>query len=145
MSIDKMSTTEEGVKMTTNDLLIACLDLNEQYLKWLKDKFTNRTFTAEELEMVRTINIKMLSLVEEEEEEEDQDKFTNRMCENDKCKKEFDLTEPHYYDEEQGVCYCCKECLEEEEDEILGIQQVTDEDTIKFLDDLYAKIQAQNP
>jgi hypothetical protein len=52
---------------------------------------------------------------DDDEEEEDQDDFTNRMCENDKCKKEFDLTEPHYYDEEQGVCYCCKECFEEDE------------------------------
>jgi len=48
---------------------------------------------------------------------EDQDDFTNRMCENHKCKKEFDLTEPHYYDEEDDVCYCCKECFEEEEEE----------------------------
>jgi hypothetical protein len=53
----------------------------------------------------------------EEEVEEDQDDFTNRMCENRKCKKEFDLTEPHYYDEEDDVCYCCKECFEEEEEE----------------------------
>jgi hypothetical protein len=37
------------------------------------------------------------------------------MCENRKCKKEFDLTEPHYYDEEQEVCYCCKECFDEDE------------------------------
>jgi hypothetical protein len=51
---------------------------------------------------------------EEEVEEEDQDDFTNRMCENGKCNKEFDLTEPHYYDEEQCVCYCCKECFDED-------------------------------
>lgn len=43
-----------------------------------------------------------------------QDDFTNRMCENQDCNKEFDLKDPHYYDEEQGVCYCCKECFESE-------------------------------
>jgi hypothetical protein len=53
----------------------------------------------------------------EDEEEEDQDDFTERICENRKCKKEFHLTEPHYYDEEEGVCYCCKECFEDEEEE----------------------------
>ena len=40
----------------------------------------------------------------------DQDNFTNRMCENPECNKEFDLADPHYYDEDQGVCYCCEEC-----------------------------------
>lgn len=40
----------------------------------------------------------------------EQDDFTNRMCENPECKKEFDLADPHYYDEDQGVCYCCEEC-----------------------------------
>jgi hypothetical protein len=54
----------------------------------------------------------------EEEKEEDQDDFTDRICENHKCKKEFDLTEPHYYDEEDDVCYCCKECFEEEKEYI---------------------------
>lgn len=44
------------------------------------------------------------------EECEDQDNFTNRMCENENCKKEFDVSEPHYYDEENGVCYCCEDC-----------------------------------
>jgi len=39
-----------------------------------------------------------------------QDDFTNRMCENPACNKEFDLSDPHYYDEEQSVCYCCEEC-----------------------------------
>jgi hypothetical protein len=40
----------------------------------------------------------------------EQDDFTSRMCENPECKKEFDLADPHYYDEDQGVCYCCEEC-----------------------------------
>lgn len=40
--------------------------------------------------------------------DDDQDDFTNRVCEN--CSKEFDLSDPHYYDGEQGVCYCSEEC-----------------------------------
>jgi hypothetical protein len=43
-------------------------------------------------------------------EEEYQDDFTERICENDNCRKEFHTYEPHYYDEEEEVCYCCKEC-----------------------------------
>ena len=39
-----------------------------------------------------------------------QDDFTNRMCENNKCKIEFDVSEPHFYDEEEGVCYCNESC-----------------------------------
>ena len=46
----------------------------------------------------------------EEEDEEDQDNFTERICENDDCRKEFHTYEPHYYDEEEGVCYCCVDC-----------------------------------
>jgi hypothetical protein len=42
---------------------------------------------------------------------EDQDDFTNRMCGN--CDKEFDLSDPHHYDEEIGECYCSEKCLKE--------------------------------
>jgi hypothetical protein len=45
----------------------------------------------------------------------DQDHFTNRMCENEKCDKEFDLSSPHYYDEDDGVCYCCEDCYNDTE------------------------------
>ncbi len=48
---------------------------------------------------------------EEEAASENQDNFTERICENDNCKKEFHTYEPHYYDEETGVCYCCVECF----------------------------------
>ena len=42
------------------------------------------------------------------DDSEDQDNFTNRICEN--CSKGFDVSDPHYYDEEQGVCYCSEKC-----------------------------------
>jgi hypothetical protein len=45
----------------------------------------------------------------------DQDNFTNRQCENRECNNEFDLADPHYYDEEQSVCYCCEECYKIEQ------------------------------
>ena len=46
------------------------------------------------------------------EEMEDQDDFTNRICGNyDNCKNEFDTADPHYYDEEEGECYCSEECF----------------------------------
>jgi len=40
----------------------------------------------------------------------DQDNFTHRQCEYRECNNGFDLADPHYYDEDQGVCYCCEEC-----------------------------------
>ena len=51
---------------------------------------------------------------EEEEEEEDQDDFTNRMCEF--CGEGFDLSDPHYYDEEDSVCYCSEVCFRKEKE-----------------------------
>jgi hypothetical protein len=44
---------------------------------------------------------------------QDQDEFTNRSCEY--CSTSFDLKDPHYYDEENGVCYCNEECFEMEQ------------------------------
>ncbi len=102
MSIDKMSTIEEGV-ITHSDMI----DVNNKYLEWLKDKYANGTFTDEETEGIENISRLMASVLGEEKEEEEE---------------------------------------EEEEDEDFGIEQVTDENTIKFLEDLYAKIkQAHNP
>jgi hypothetical protein len=43
-----------------------------------------------------------------EDEDEDQDDFTNRIC--GFCNKDFDLKDPHYYDEENGECYCNEDC-----------------------------------
>ncbi len=47
-------------------------------------------------------------------EEEDQDDFTNRICEW--CHLDFDLADPHYYDEEGNCCYCSEECFKKEQD-----------------------------
>ena len=53
---------------------------------------------------------------EDEDDIEDQDDFTNRICENPACNNEFDLSDPHYYDEEESVCYCCEECYKNEDE-----------------------------
>jgi hypothetical protein len=45
---------------------------------------------------------------------EDQDDFTNRICEW--CHLDFDLADPHYYDEEGNCCYCSEECFKKEQD-----------------------------
>jgi hypothetical protein len=52
---------------------------------------------------------------ENDKEQEEQDDFTERMCEY--CHKEFDLTDPHHYDEEKGICYCSEECYDKMEQE----------------------------
>ena len=39
----------------------------------------------------------------------DQDDFTNRTC--GYCDVGFELDDPHYYDEEEGECYCNEECF----------------------------------
>jgi hypothetical protein len=45
-------------------------------------------------------------------DEDDQDNFTNRIC--GYCGKDFDLKDPHYYNEEVGECYCNEECYKKE-------------------------------
>ena len=50
-----------------------------------------------------------------------QDDFTNRICGH--CSKGFVLEDPHYYDEEQGECYCDEECYKKENEEVLQQEQ----------------------
>jgi len=38
-----------------------------------------------------------------------QDDFTERDCQG--CEAYFDLSDPHHYDEEEGLCYCSEECF----------------------------------
>ena len=68
-------------------------------------------------------------------EEENQDDFTERMCEY--CHKEFDLTDPHYYDNEKGICYCSKECYDKENDdgsdEISVASDIDDIDIYRYI------------
>jgi len=54
---------------------------------------------------------------ESEDEIEDQDDFTNRSCGWRDCNKDFDLADPHYYDEESSDCYCSEECFKKYQDE----------------------------
>lgn len=35
---------------------------------------------------------------------------TTRVCEDATCGKEFSMYDPHYYDDDQCLCYCCEEC-----------------------------------
>jgi hypothetical protein len=49
------------------------------------------------------------------DDDEDQDNFTNRVCGWHECRKDFDLFDPHYYDEEMGECFCCEECFKKEQ------------------------------
>ena len=50
------------------------------------------------------------------EDDSDQDNFTNRVCGYyPECGKDFDLADPHYYDEDEGECYCCEECFKKEQ------------------------------
>ena len=49
---------------------------------------------------------------EDDEEEEDQDDFTNRSC--GYCPACFDLSDPHYYDEEDSCCYCNEDCFKKQ-------------------------------
>ena len=48
---------------------------------------------------------------EDDNKIEDQDDFTNRCCGWSDCNKDFDLADPHYYDEESSDCYCSEECF----------------------------------
>ena len=45
-------------------------------------------------------------------DEGDQDDFTNRVC--GFCNEGFDLSDSHYYDEEEGECYCSEDCFRKE-------------------------------
>jgi len=52
----------------------------------------------------------------ETEMDEDQDNFTNRVCGYyPECGEGFHLSDPHYYDEEEGQCYCSEECFKKEQ------------------------------
>ena len=46
----------------------------------------------------------------------DQDDFTNRTCGYVKCQKDFELDDPHYYDSDEGECYCNEYCFKAQED-----------------------------
>jgi len=43
------------------------------------------------------------------EEDEDDEDSGFRLC--GWCETEFHTTDTHYYDEEEGVCYCNEECF----------------------------------
>jgi len=60
----------------------------------------------------------------------DQDDFTNRMC--GFCGEEFDLGDPHYYDEEESECYCSEVCFRKEKEE-------SDDDSDGEMDDITPK------
>jgi len=46
----------------------------------------------------------------------DQDDFTNRTCGYVKCQKDFELDDPHYYDSDEGECYCTEDCFKAQVD-----------------------------
>jgi hypothetical protein len=72
---------------------------------------------------------------------EDQDDFTNRLCGYyPNCQNEFDLADPHYYDEEMGECFCCEECFKKEQKRSLGRDTEEEEDEEK--DELCSAIDA---
>jgi hypothetical protein len=61
----------------------------------------------------------------ETEIDEDQDNFTNRVCGYyPECGKDFHLTDPHYYDEEVGECYCSEECYKKEQKKLESDEEV---------------------
>jgi hypothetical protein len=45
---------------------------------------------------------------------EDQDDFEDRMCEL--CDNQFTLKDPHYYDEENAICYCSEDCFKADQE-----------------------------
>ena len=90
-------TMEDKIKFKWFYYCVSCLDDNERYAN-------PDDITEEDME-----DDLFLALVAEAASE-NQDNFTERICENDDCRKEFHTYEPHYYDEEEGVCYCCVDC-----------------------------------
>ncbi len=103
-------------------------DFYEKYEQRIKDAFRNCRFGEEWgsycSHSIQTLDIEMLKEAdgwdtdydpdESDEEIQDQDDFTNRDCQN--CGKGFDLADPHYYDEENGECFCDEDCFKKYEE-----------------------------
>jgi hypothetical protein len=80
---------------------------------WVCGEETEKEMCEEMGEEFTGQNTKVLEIINDAEET--QDDFTNRVC--GACGEGFDLADPHYYDEEEGECYCNEKCFKESNDD----------------------------